>query len=402
MKTHFLSFLLLIGLLQLGYAQSDVQKKIQTELILAEKGAVIEVPSGNFHFDGTLSIDEKEGLILKGAGKDKTFLSFADQSNGAEGIRITNSQNITIEGLTIQDASGDAIKAMEVQGMTFRDVRTEWTGRPKASNGAYGLYPVTCENVLIEQCEAIGASDAGIYVGQSHNIIVRDSRAYHNVAGIEIENSTQAEVYNCEAYDNTGGILVFDLPDLPKKRGGNVRVYQNKVHHNNYKNFAPKGNIVGKVPPGTGIMILATKEVEVFENEIKDNRTVGLTFVSYYITEEKIKDEAYHPYPYSLYIHDNLFVKTKKRRPTWRNKLGFLLWMKFGRKVPDIIYDGITPDEALDADGNFKDAYRICIQNNGGATFANIDAEGGFKNIRRDISRYDCSRDALQKVILGK
>ena len=40
---------------------------------------------------------------------------------------------------------------------------------------------------------AIGASDAGIY-GQSKNIIVRNSVAQYNVAGIEIENSYYADV----------------------------------------------------------------------------------------------------------------------------------------------------------------------------------------------------------------
>ena len=89
--------------------------------------------------------------------------------------------------------------------------------------------PVKSENILIDHCIAIGASDAGIYVGQSKNIIVRNSEAFHNVAGIEIENSFYADVYNNYTHDNTGGILVFDLPDLLIKKGGNVRVFNNLV-----------------------------------------------------------------------------------------------------------------------------------------------------------------------------
>lgn len=38
------------------------------------------------------------------------------------------------------------------------------------------------------------------------------------MAGIEIENSLNAEVYENEATENTGGILVFDLPDLILKK----------------------------------------------------------------------------------------------------------------------------------------------------------------------------------------
>ena len=50
--------------------------------------------------------------------------------------------------------------------------------------------------MLIDSCIAIGASDAGIYVGQSERIKVINSEAKFNVAGIEIENSYFAEVTN--------------------------------------------------------------------------------------------------------------------------------------------------------------------------------------------------------------
>ena len=116
---------------------------------------------------------------------------------------------------------------------------------------------------MIEHCIAIAASDAGIYVGQSEDIIVRYSEAFDNVAGIEIENSTRADVYGNNVHGNTGGILVFDLPDLPVKEGRLVRIFDNIIKNNNLDNFAPEGNIVGKVPAGTGIMIMATEMVEV-------------------------------------------------------------------------------------------------------------------------------------------
>lgn len=400
MKRLYLIFLSLA--ISLSLQAQNIQKQLQTQMIMAEDGDVIEIPEGNFHFDGTVSIDEKKNITIKGAGMDKTIISFKDQTKGAEGLRITNSENIKVEGLTIQDAKGDAIKAMDVNGISFIDVRTEWTGKPKATNGAYGLYPVSCENVLIDNCEAIGASDAGIYVGQSNKIIVRNSRAYHNVAGIEIENSTNAEVYNCLAEYNTGGILIFDLPDLPKKSGGEVRIFDNKIYNNNFKNFAPKGNIVAQVPPGTGIMILATKDVEIFANEIKDNRTVSVTLISYYMTELKINDTAYDPYPKAIYLHDNTYLASKRWRPTFRNKIGILLWSKFKKNVPDIVYDGIIDDDTQDANSNTLDRYKICIQEKEGTTFANIDAEHGFKNIQRDIKLHDCERERIKKVKLGK
>ena len=185
----------------------------------------------------SLWIDGKENVVIKGKGMDKTILNFKNQLSGAEGIKITNSINITIADLTVQDTKGDGIKAQQVNGIIFRNVKTEWTRGAHTKNGGYGIYPVQCDQVLIENCVARGASDAGIYVGQSNYAIVRNNKAFENVAGIEIENTSHADVYGNEMYNNTGGLLIFDLPDLIKKKGGYCRAYDNYIHHNNHKNF---------------------------------------------------------------------------------------------------------------------------------------------------------------------
>ncbi|MEM8900024.1 MAG: parallel beta-helix domain-containing protein [Bacteroidota bacterium] len=388
MKKTLLLLVCLTMALSISYAQS-FQKMLQTQMIMAEEGDTIHLEAGTHSISQTLSMDEKKSVVLKGAGEGKTVLTFKKQEAGAEGIRITNSEHITMMDMSIQDAKGDCIKAMDVDGFVCKNVTVEWTGKPNKKNGAYGFYPVSCNDVLIDKCTAIGASDAGIYVGQSHNIIVRNSVAHHNVAGIEIENSTMADVHDCHAYENTGGILVFDLPDLPKKQGGNVRVFNNKVENNNYKNFAPKGNIVGKVPPGSGIMILATNQVEVFENEIIDHKTVGVSVISYFMTEEEIKDEEYYPYPSEIYIHSNRFQKGK-RTPALSSRIGKLLFLKYGRKVPDIIFDGILDDEQDPA------TKILCLRNNENARFTNLDAANDFKNITYDLAPYDCSTAALK------
>jgi parallel beta-helix repeat protein len=370
-------------------AQPDVEKRLQTALILAKNGETIELPAGRVELTGTLSLDAKKNVTIRGAGQDQTILSFKNQKQGAEGLRITNAENIVLQHFTIEDSKGDLIKAQQVRGIAFEDLTARWTGKPDEKNGSYALYPVQCSRVRIERCTAIGASDAGIYVGQSDSVWVSHCQAKHNVAGIEIENTTNAWVHHNHTFDNTGGILVFDLPDLPKKQGGHVRVWKNLVARNNYRNFAPKGNIVGKVPPGTGIMILATRDVEIFDNRIWDNRTASTAIVSYYIAETPIKDTAYNPYPSAVYVHDNLYSEGK-RMPTWKSKLGFLFWLKFGRRVPHILYDGIQNPDHLAPDGSVKKEHRICIRNNTNGTFANLKADKKFKGISKDLQPHAC------------
>jgi parallel beta-helix repeat protein len=348
----------------------DIEKDLQTQFILAEPGDTIIIPEGLHNIIGTLSIDGKKNLIIRGFGMDKSILSFTDQAEGAQGISITNSSNITLQGFTVRDAKGDAIKTQYVDGIIFRAITTEWTGGPKPSNGAYGLYPVQCTNVLIEFCIANGASDAGIYVGQSKDIIVRNSKAFNNVAGIEIENSINAKVYENHSYNNTGGILIFDLPDLVQTKGDNIHIYQNLIENNNLNNFAPQGNIVGKVLPGTGVMILAANNVHIYENTIRNNKSVGTGIVSYFITEEPMTDNTYNPYTSDIHIYSNIFDR-KVGLPTLDYEIGQLMAIKYGRTIPDIIYDGMQ-DPDISAG--------LCLQNNIESDFTNLDIEHNFEN----------------------
>ena len=156
-------------------AGPNVQYDLQSKLIDAMPGDVIDLPEGHFQFHRQLDITTSH-LTIRGAGSNKTVLSFKGQASGGAGLEATGDQ-LLLEGIAVEDTAGNAIKVLGADGVTFRDVRTEWTGPAASTNGAYGIYPVQCNNVLIENCTAIGASDAGIYVGQSRNVIVRSDRA---------------------------------------------------------------------------------------------------------------------------------------------------------------------------------------------------------------------------------
>ncbi len=363
---------------------AEATKRLQEALIAAKPGAVIELGEGKFDIDRPLSLSVAK-VRLKGAGIDKTVLSFAGQKSGSAGLLVTAGDFI-IEDLTIQDTKGDALKINGAENVTIRRIKTEWTGGPKETNGAYGIYPVQCTNVLIEDSVAIGASDAGIYVGQSKNIIVRRNRAEFNVAGIEIENSTAADVYENVATKNTGGLLVFNLPALPVQGGSFTRLYNNQIFENNTPNFAPKGNIVANVPTGTGIMVLATHDIEIFKNKIHNNQSANISILSYLTTGNPIKDAKFDPFVEKIYIHDN-DIAGGGNLPAGRvAKLGDVL----GNPVPSIIYDGVVKPKLESA--------RICIQNNGDATFVNYDAGGGFKKASKDLKAHGCSLPSLAAV----
>lgn len=283
------------------------EEQLQLQLIQAQPGDVIEIPEGIHAISRSLSLTVP-GVTIRGAGMNESVLSFGNQVQGAEGLLVT-ADDFTIEDLGIEDTVGDALKVNESNNVTIRRVRTEWTNGPSSDNGAYGIYPVQSRNILIEGSVAIGAADAGIYVGQSSQIIVRDSHAEYNVAGIEIENSTFADVYDNVAINNTGGILVFDLPNLEVQGGQATRVFNNRILENNTQNFAPEGAIVGNVPPGTGLLVLANDNIEVFGNEFADNESVHIMVYSFVLGGRVIDDPEYDPYPEQIYIHDNEYIR---------------------------------------------------------------------------------------------
>ncbi|MFM7027125.1 MAG: parallel beta-helix domain-containing protein [Chakrabartia sp.] len=316
----------------------NAQERLQSALIDAKPGDVVEMGAGRFDLTDGLSLDIN-GVTVKGAGPDQTILSFASQQGAGEGLLVT-SDDVVLRDFAVEDAKGDGIKSKGADRIVYRNIRVEWTGGPKETNGAYGLYPVESRDVLIDGAVVKGASDAGIYVGQSRNIIVRNSTAMFNVAGIEIENSYDADVHHNLATHNTGGILIFDLPNLPQQGGHNIRVFQNRVIANDTPNFAPKGNIVASVPTGTGVMVMANRNVHVFDNDIADNGTTNVMIVAY---QNSFTDQSYNPIARDIVVRGNRHGRAGFA-PAFPG--GDALAQALGGSFPAIFWDGVGGDAA--------------------------------------------------------
>ena len=333
--------------------------RLQEALITTTPGSTILLPAGTYKFVDGLSLDVK-GVTMRGAGQDKTFLDFSEQSGAGEGLLVT-SADVVLEGFTIRDTAGDGIKSKGADGIIYRDLTVEWSGEPDTANGAYGVYPVESKNVLIERVTVRGASDAGIYVGQSSNIIVRDSLAEYNVAGIEIENSSYADVYGNTTRYNTGGVLVFDLPNLPIMGGHSTRIYDNDIYDNNTRNFAPPGNIVATVPSGTGIIIMANENVHIFGNRLANNRTVQIVIGAY---QEKLDDDRYNPLPRNIVVRDNSYSGGGDDP----QGLMAMFAKGFGGTLPPIVWDGVTAwggGEAVDVNLSISEPQDVGFLNLG-------------------------------------
>jgi uncharacterized repeat protein (TIGR03806 family) len=351
-------------------AQTQEQVDTLTALFATKAGDTIEFSEGVFEFTTTLDMAHKQGITIKGQGMATTILDFAE-SRSPEGISVSHMTGITIEDLTVIDTPGFSVKVSHSNHVTLRNLRAMWSSggsnrggmdpklpstlevtcehpwpdsfaRPEnvpaphlnglpvafpvatgmytdasgalrnytidSSNGGYAIYPVLSNNVLLENVVSLGASDAGIYVGQSNDIIVRFSEALFNVAGYEIENSDRADMHDNVAHCNTAGFLVFDLPGL-NQYGEQTRIFNNYTGYNNQANFAP-GGIVSAVPQGTGLLQLGYDKVEFFNNVVEFNRTLGFVAASHELIDgnNKNSDKRMDLYPEGIHIHSNIFT----------------------------------------------------------------------------------------------
>ncbi|HTQ27280.1 MAG TPA: parallel beta-helix domain-containing protein [Puia sp.] len=364
------------------------ESKITEAFLTLKDSTEIHLKEGLYKFDN-LSLAQLKHIQLRGDGPDKTILDFSMQSQGGEGIRVTDTKFFTIKDMTIRDAKGDLLKISKSRSVVIRNLHAIWQ-KADSTSGGYAIYPVLCHQVLIDSCFAEGSSDAGIYVGQTDSAVVRNCKASRNVAGCEIENTTHAEVYDNEFSGNTAGFLVFDLPGL-SKRGGFTKAYHNDIHDNNIKNFAKAGSFgtywgVGNASPGSGVIILACSNVEIFENKINNNNSTAVALASGLAVDdkalEKINDN-YFPISKNISIHDNVMTMgTAFPEPAYAHHIGKLLVgieqklnaddkNRKNKRIPFIMYDGISTN--ILNHGRVANPDSLCIRQTGDNIFVNAD-----------------------------
>ncbi|MDX1686984.1 MAG: parallel beta-helix domain-containing protein [Candidatus Promineifilaceae bacterium] len=310
---------------------------IQAAVDRARPGDTVEVPYGVYH--ESVAIDTSDVTLLGVPDETGAWPVLDGRGEMADGV-IASGNNFEIGLFEVRNYTDNGVLVEGVTGVHFHDIYAENTG-------TYGVYPVQSTDVLIERVEVTGVDDAGIYAGQCENVVVRDSVAYGNVLGIELENTMYGEVYGNHTYDNSLGIFIVLLPNLTSKVSGETKVYDNVTEDNNHENFAPEGAIARLMPPGVGLLILGSDDNEVYDNVIRDNKSIGLAVFS--LTSTGAFEEVdVGPLPENNWVHDNEYENNGYDPDPFVADLG----------VPtgDILWDGSGGGNVFDepdASGNF-------------------------------------------------
>jgi parallel beta-helix repeat protein len=363
---------------------------IQTALINVKTNSTLCFADGTYAITSELSLSVND-VTIRGNPDDRSavLLDYTDQTEGKDALSVS-SAGFTIEHLSVKNSHGNAIVVKGTERVTFRDLHVQWDAGSVQSNGAYAVYPLSCTDVLVEDCEVIGASDSGLYVGQSKNIIVRNNTVHGNVTGIEIENSDDASVTGNHVYDNTAGILVFVMPNLEKHTGKNTIVENNQIEANNRDNFGAPGTTVSFVPTGLGVLMLANDHTEIRDNTFKDNKSAGVLAISFE-TYNKIcevnggmncnaTDGMTDPDLSQTYVHDDTFDHNGYDPD-------LLLSALFGNNLENVLWDGRTPPDV-------GDTKEFCLGPNGTSVRQFGDNNDIFDDRSKDVTdpaAFDCT-----------
>lgn len=307
-------------------------EKIQTAVDKARPGDTVLIMPGTYK-EGVLV--KRNNITLRGQMDGTTRPILDGQKQIGNGV-IACGDHFVVENLHVKNYQANGVLTNGSDVVVMRNIFAEDTGE-------YGLFPVHSKNVLLENDIVTGASDAALYVGQSENVVLRNNEAYGNVAGLEIENTSNALAENNYLHDNTSGLLVFVLPDLDRKETSNNRVLNNKLTGNNHENFGERGSIVAGVPPGVGMLLFGPDNTEIAGNEIRDHRSAGIVLVSLhtYFTDRASFDVGTEPEGNHIY-NNTLVNNAYDPHPDGK---------KFGFPAVTLIWDGSGANNTFDQPG---------------------------------------------------
>src|SRR5439155_5998712 len=97
--------------------------------------------------------------------------------------------------------------------------------------------------------------------------------------------------------------------------------------------------VVHSVPTGTGLHLMASDDNEIHDNDVKDNGSVGVAVISFYLSMRAPNDPKYDAFPEGNWVHDNRLTNNG----TDLDGLAFTLAAGFGLKtLEDLLWDGVV------------------------------------------------------------
>ncbi len=205
------------------------------------------------------------------------------------GIFLDQADGFVLRKINVRHAREHGIYVLETDGYLLDQFKTYY-------NGAYGVLTFVGDHGVMQDCEATGSGDSGVYPGSgaptltnrkvSFYPVARISQRvtrcdlHHNTGGFSGTNSHGTRIDHNNFYDNALGFTtdVFTAaghPGFPQQ--GNV-IEDNNFYDNNFNPFLPGSEVQPFIgaPVGTGLWLAGGNENVVRNNNFWDNWRRGI------------------------------------------------------------------------------------------------------------------------------
>ena len=205
------------------------------------------------------------------------------------GIFVDRADGFVLRNLTVRHAREHDIYVLETDGYLFDRFKTFYAG-------GYGVLTFVEDHGVIQNCEAAGNGDSGIYPGAGadttdhrykkfypryrYSQVLRRCDSHHNTGGFSGTDSHGTLVTHNNFYDNALGYTtdVFTAPGHPGfPQHGNV-IEHNNFYRNNFNPYVAGSDVEPFIasPVGTGLWLAGGNANVLRNNRFYDNWRRGV------------------------------------------------------------------------------------------------------------------------------
>jgi hypothetical protein len=205
------------------------------------------------------------------------------------GIRADRADGFVLRNVTVRHANEHDVYVIETDGYLLDHFKTYWAG-------GYGVLTFVGDHGLIQNCDAAGSGDSGLYPGAGaktnagrdthfyptarYSQEIRFCDSHHNLAGYSGTDGSATHVDHNNFYDNALGFTtdVFTAAGHPGFPQQGDLVEYNNFYDNNFNPYLP-GSLIQPAEPepvGTGMWIAGGNDNVVRYNHFYDNWRRGV------------------------------------------------------------------------------------------------------------------------------
>jgi hypothetical protein len=234
------------------------------------------------HDQNLVAVIGKHNITIEGTGADPEDVLVDVGFAKDVGIRCDRCTGFIVRNLWERDANEHGIYVVDSDGYVFDRTIGSY-------NWEYELFAFASDNGLFTDCEAIGGSDSGVYIGGDpvtpgrYASELRRTKMHHNALGFSGTQGSYVWMHDNDFYDNAIGISFdseTDHPNFPQR--GSV-IENNLIHDNNFDIYAADTDVPAggpaydffRYPVGTGMWIVGGDDNVIRNNYIYNNIRMG-------------------------------------------------------------------------------------------------------------------------------